>query len=92
MSTTINGDRRRAGLLIGAALPVRGIGTTTAMACAGAGPGVGRPFPAQPAPCSPTVLPGTVVDVTVSDIGSMTGPGMNGGMMGHCGMMRTPGR
>jgi uncharacterized cupredoxin-like copper-binding protein len=87
----------RTGLLIGAASLVLGIGTTAAMAGAGAGPGftpmAGRPgftgpLPAQPAPCTPPALAGAVVDVTTSDMGAMMGPGMNGGpMMGPGGMM-----
>jgi len=85
------------GLLIGAASLVLGIGTTAALAGAGAGsgfgpmagpPGFGGPMPAQPAPCTPPALAGAVVDVTVSDMGGMMGPGMNGGpMMGPGGMM-----
>ena len=77
--------RLRTGLWIGAASLVLGIGTTAAMAGAGAGPGFGGPMPAQPAPCTAPALAGAVVDVTVSDMGSMMGPGMNGGMMGRQG-------
>jgi uncharacterized cupredoxin-like copper-binding protein len=79
--------RLRTGLWIGAASLVLGIGTTAAMAGAGAGPGFGGPMPAQPAPCTAPALAGAVVDVTVSDMGSMMGPGMNGGMMGPGAMM-----
>ena len=79
--------RARTGVLIGAASLVLGIGPTVARAAAGAGPGFG-PLPAQPAPCTPPALAGAVVDVTVSDMGGMMGPGMNGGpMMGPGGMM-----
>ena len=90
-------SRMPTGLLIGAASLVLGIGTTAALAGAGAGsgfgpmagpPGFGGPMPAQPAPCTPPALAGAVVDVTVSDMGGMMGPGMNGGpMMGPGGMM-----
>jgi uncharacterized cupredoxin-like copper-binding protein len=83
--------RLRTGLLIGAASLVIGIGTTAALAGAGAGAGftpmtrppvfVNGPMPAQAAPCTPPALAGAVVDVTVSDMGGMMGPGMNGGPM-----------
>lgn len=82
----MNHDRLRTGLLIAATSLVLGIGTTAAMA--GAGPGGLGPMPAQPASCAPPALAGAVVDVTVSDMGGMMGPGMNGGpMMGPGGMM-----
>lgn len=81
----------RTGLLIGAASLALGVGTTAAMAGAGlapmTGPGFGGPLPAQPAACTPPALAGSVVDVTVSDMGGMMGPGMNGGPMMGPGMM-----
>lgn len=83
----MNHNRLRTGLLIGATSLVLGIGTTATMAGAGAGPGFGGPIPAQPAPCTPPALAGAVVDVTVSDMGAMMGPGMNGGPMMGPGMM-----
>ena len=87
--------RLRTRLLIGAASLALGIGTTAAMAGAGAGPdfapmagpGFGGPMPAQPPACTPPALPGAVVDVTTSDMGGMMGPGMNGGPMMGPGMM-----
>ncbi len=88
--------RLRTGLLIGAASLVLGIGTTAAMAGAGAGPGFAPmagppgfsgPLPAQPPPCTPPALAGAIVDVTTSDMGGMMGPGMNGGPMMGPGMM-----
>lgn len=92
----MNHQRLRTGLLIGAASLLLGIGTTAAMAGAGAGPGFapmagppgyGGPIPAQPASCTPPALAGAVVDVTASDMGGMMGPGMNGGPMMGPGMM-----
>ena len=84
--------RLRTGLLIGAASLVLGIGTTAAMAGAGAGPGFAPmagppgfsgPLPAQPPPCTPPALAGAIVDVTTSDMGAMNGgPMMGPGMMG----------
>ncbi|MCI4675142.1 sulfocyanin-like copper-binding protein [Candidatus Mycolicibacterium alkanivorans] len=90
----------RTGLLIGAASLVLGIGTTAAIAGAGAGsgfapiagpPGFSGPMPAQPAPCTPPALAGAIVDATVSDMGGMMGPGMNGGPMTGPGGTMGPG-
>lgn len=87
--------RLRTGVLIASAALVLGIGSTVVLAGAGAGPGFapmngppgfGGPIPARPAPCTAPALAGAVVDVTASDMGSMMGPGMNGGpMMGPQG-------
>lgn len=80
----LNHSHCRTVLFVGAACMVLGAGAAGALAPTSGG----APLPAQPAPasCTPPALPGSVVDVTLTDMGAMMGPGMNGGMMGHHGM------